>query len=147
MAKKEKEEEKIEKKRNGKNNKDKPKDSILSNWTKKWIKAIVMFLVAVISVLSFPYFDKAGYAGELFIMACNFLIGDVVIQDYDYIEDGINYGHVSVVAYGPDDEHLQYAECNFNGDLKVHYNRIVSKNDPHIIGVLRGTLNVPFVNP
>ena len=80
-------------------------------------------------------------------LACNFLIGDVVIQDYDYIEDGINYGHVSVVAYGPDDEHLQYAECNFNGDLKVHYNRIVSKNDPHIIGVLRGTLNVPFVNP
>ena len=73
-----------EEKKNGKNknrdekngsNKDKPKDSILSNWTKRWIKAIVMFLVAVISVLSFPYFDKAGYAGELFIKICDFLIG------------------------------------------------------------------------
>jgi len=75
MAKKEKEEEKIEKKRNGKNGKDKPKDSILSNWTKRWIKATIMFLVVIISVLSFPYFDKAGYAGELFIGICNFLIG------------------------------------------------------------------------
>ena len=45
--------------RKRKNGKDKPKDSILSNWTKRWIKAILMFLVAVIIVLSFPYFDKA----------------------------------------------------------------------------------------
>ncbi|MGA2417840.1 MAG: DNA translocase FtsK 4TM domain-containing protein [Candidatus Staskawiczbacteria bacterium] len=66
-------------KNNGKNKKngkdEKKKDSILSNWTKRWIKAIIMFLVAVIAVLSFPYFDKAGYAGELFINTCNFLIG------------------------------------------------------------------------
>ncbi|MGD0576560.1 MAG: DNA translocase FtsK 4TM domain-containing protein [Candidatus Staskawiczbacteria bacterium] len=72
MAKKE---EKNNGKKNGKNGKDKPKDSILSNWTKRWIKAIVMFLVAVVAVLSFPYFDKAGYAGELFTRVCDFLIG------------------------------------------------------------------------
>jgi S-DNA-T family DNA segregation ATPase FtsK/SpoIIIE len=34
-----------------------------------------MFLVAIITVLSFPYFNKAGYAGELFIKTCDFLIG------------------------------------------------------------------------
>ena len=34
-----------------------------------------MFLVAIIAVLSFPYFDKAGYAGEIFIKVCDFLIG------------------------------------------------------------------------
>jgi S-DNA-T family DNA segregation ATPase FtsK/SpoIIIE len=62
--------------RNGRNGKDeKIKNPILSNWVKRWIKATVMFLVAIISVLSFPYFDKAGYAGEFFINACNFLIG------------------------------------------------------------------------
>ncbi len=65
--------------KNGKNGKDKGlkgySDSILSNWTKRWVKAIVMFLVAIVSILSFPYFDKAGSAGELFIGACNFLIG------------------------------------------------------------------------
>jgi S-DNA-T family DNA segregation ATPase FtsK/SpoIIIE len=75
----EEQEEKLNKKskkvkeRNTKN--DKPKDSILSNWVKRWIKATVMFLVVIISVLSFPYFDKAGYAGEIFIKICDFLIG------------------------------------------------------------------------
>ena len=63
------------KNKNGKNGKDKPKESILSNWVKRWIKALLMFLVAIIAVLSFPYFDKAGYAGELFTKVCDFLIG------------------------------------------------------------------------
>ncbi|MCX6721526.1 MAG: DNA translocase FtsK 4TM domain-containing protein, partial [Candidatus Staskawiczbacteria bacterium] len=71
MAKRDKEERKNRK--NGKE--EKKKDSILSNWVKRWIKATIMFLVAVVSVLSFPYFDKAGYAGELFIKTCDFLIG------------------------------------------------------------------------
>ena len=60
---------------NGKNGKEKPKDSILSSWTKRWIKAILLFLVALIIVLSFPSFNKAGYAGKLFAKACEFLIG------------------------------------------------------------------------
>ena len=61
---------------NGKRGKEEVvKNSLLSNWVKRWIKAIVMFLVTIISVLSFPYFDKAGYAGEAFISVCNFLIG------------------------------------------------------------------------
>jgi S-DNA-T family DNA segregation ATPase FtsK/SpoIIIE len=59
--------------RNGKD--DKKKDSILSNWTKRWIKATLLFLVAVIIVLSFPYFNKAGYAGQIFIKICDFIIG------------------------------------------------------------------------
>jgi S-DNA-T family DNA segregation ATPase FtsK/SpoIIIE len=62
--------------KNGRNGKDdKIRNSILSNWTKRWIKATVLFLIAVIVVLSFPYFNKAGYAGELFIKICDFLIG------------------------------------------------------------------------
>ena len=73
MAKKDKE--KNGKNGKEKNGKDKVKESILSNWVKRWIKATIMFLVAIITVLSFPYFDKAGYAGELFIRICNFLIG------------------------------------------------------------------------
>jgi len=54
------------------------KDSILSSWTKRWIKAILMFLLAIICVLSFPYFDKAGRAGEYFIIATDFLIGNAL---------------------------------------------------------------------
>jgi len=81
MAKREKEEKypsgHRQSNKNGKerNGKDKPKDSILSNWTKRWIKAILLFLVAVIIVLSFPSFNKAGYAGEIFAKVCQFLIG------------------------------------------------------------------------
>ena len=69
MAKREREKEEKKSSKNVRHGKDKekPKDSILSNWVKRWIKAIVMFLVSIISVLSFPYFDKAGYAGEIFI--------------------------------------------------------------------------------
>ncbi len=70
---------KKEEKNNGKNRKngkeEKKKESLLSNWTKRWIKAILMFLVAVITVLSFPRFNLAGSAGELFIKVCDFLIG------------------------------------------------------------------------
>jgi len=85
MAKKDKQEEKRNNKngrnkndngKNGKSNKDeKLKNSLLSNWTKRWIKATLLFLIAIIVVLSFPYFDKAGYAGEIFIKICEFLIG------------------------------------------------------------------------
>ena len=63
------------KEKNGKNGDAKPSDSILSSWTKRWIKAILMFLLAIIVVLSFPYFDKAGTAGEYFVTASDFLIG------------------------------------------------------------------------
>ncbi len=59
-----------------KNNKDKPKDSILSSWAKRWIKAILMFLFAIIIVLSFPNFNKAGYGGQIFSEVCTFLIGN-----------------------------------------------------------------------
>ena len=61
MAKKEQEKEEKRNNKNGKNSRsgkdEKKKDSILSNWTKRWIKAIVLFLIAVIVVLSFPYFE------------------------------------------------------------------------------------------
>ena len=60
---------------NGKNGKEKLKNTILSNWTKRWIKATLLFLIAIIVILSFPYFNKAGYAGGLFIKICDFLIG------------------------------------------------------------------------
>ena len=66
------------KEKNGKNSDTKPKDSVLSSWTKRWIKAILMFLLAIICILSFPYFNKAGRAGEYFIIASNFLIGNAL---------------------------------------------------------------------
>ncbi len=65
--------------KNGKNVRDEKeikKDTILSNWTKRWIKAIFLFLIAIIIVLSFPYFNKAGYAGEIFAKICDFLFGN-----------------------------------------------------------------------
>jgi S-DNA-T family DNA segregation ATPase FtsK/SpoIIIE len=63
------------KKENGKNGKEVKKDSLLSSWTKRWIKAILMFLLAIIIVLSFPFFDKAGTAGRIFVNVSLFLIG------------------------------------------------------------------------
>ena len=80
MAKKGKEEKRNNKNGNSRNERngkdDKKKDSLLSNWTKRWIKATLLFLIAIIVVLSFPYFNKAGYAGELFIKVCDFLFGE-----------------------------------------------------------------------
>ncbi|MCX6722537.1 MAG: hypothetical protein NT094_00525, partial [Candidatus Staskawiczbacteria bacterium] len=77
MAKKEKEREKKYKNYKDKNgNEEKPKDPILSNWAVRWIKAILLFLVSIITVLSFPYFNKAGGAGEFFANACDFLFGN-----------------------------------------------------------------------
>lgn len=78
MGKRDKQEEKKNNK-NLKNEKvkkeEKPKNSLLSNWVKRWIKATLMFLLTIIVVLSFPYFNKAGYAGQVFINICNFLFG------------------------------------------------------------------------
>jgi len=62
--------------RNGRNGKDeKLKNSLFTSWTKRWMKAILMFLLALITVLSFPFFDMAGSAGRFFIKAADFLIG------------------------------------------------------------------------
>jgi len=64
------------KNKNGKNGKDeKQKPMLFTSWTKRWIKAILMFLLVLISVLSFPLFDKAGSAGRLFVKVSDFLIG------------------------------------------------------------------------
>ena len=54
---------------------EKIKPPLLSSWVKRWIKATLMFLVAIIICLSFPFFNKAGYTGELFYKVSNFLIG------------------------------------------------------------------------
>ncbi len=58
-----------------KNGNETVKPSLLTNWVKRWIKAIVMFLATTIIILSFPFFDKAGFLGELFYKLCDFLIG------------------------------------------------------------------------
>jgi len=70
MAKREK-----NKNNNEKNGKEKIKPPLLSSWTKRWIKAILMFLAAAIIILSFPFFNKAGYSGEAFYKICDFLVG------------------------------------------------------------------------
>jgi S-DNA-T family DNA segregation ATPase FtsK/SpoIIIE len=58
-----------------KKNGEKVKPPLLSNWVKRWIKAVLMFLIAIITILAFPYFNKAGFLGEIFIKVCDFLIG------------------------------------------------------------------------
>ncbi len=50
-------------------------ESLLTSWTKRWIRAILMFLLTIVVVLSFPFFDKAGSAGRLFVKISIFLIG------------------------------------------------------------------------
>lgn len=49
---------------------------VLAQWTKRWIKAILMFLVALVVGLSF--WDKAGTAGRVFINVSKFLVGQAV---------------------------------------------------------------------
>ena len=61
-------------KQNGKNGKDKKKEYLLTIRTKKWIKAIVMFLVAIITALSF--LDRAGVAGKWLVVISKYLLGD-----------------------------------------------------------------------
>jgi len=69
--------EKDKNKKNGKgqNGKiEKRKEHFLTSWTRRWIKAIAMFLVAVIAGLSFV--DKAGIAGQGFYYGFKALLGD-----------------------------------------------------------------------
>jgi len=68
------------KKKNGKNAKkeEKIKPSILTQRTKRWIKAVLMFLAAVIVGLSF--LDKAGQGGKLFLAGARLLIGQAVFS-------------------------------------------------------------------
>ncbi|MBA4319432.1 MAG: cell division protein FtsK [Flavobacterium sp.] len=56
--------------------KEKKSNPVLAQWTKRWIKAILMFLVALVVGLSF--WGKAGTAGRIFINVSKFLMGQVV---------------------------------------------------------------------
>ena len=58
------------------NGEPKKKDSILTSWTKRWIRAILMFLAAIIALLSFS--DRAGEAGEFFQWISNILVGKAI---------------------------------------------------------------------
>ena len=64
------------KKENNSKIKEKNSNPVLAQWTKRWIKAILMFLVALVVGLSF--WDKAGTAGRIFINVSKFLIGQAV---------------------------------------------------------------------
>jgi S-DNA-T family DNA segregation ATPase FtsK/SpoIIIE len=68
------------KKKNGKDAKkeEKIKPPILTQRTKRWIKAVLMFLAAVIVGLSF--WDKAGQGGKLFLAGARLLIGQAVFS-------------------------------------------------------------------
>jgi hypothetical protein len=54
--------------------KDKKKEYLLTLKTKKWIKAIATFLVAIIVTLSF--FDKSGVAGKWMVFVLKGIFGD-----------------------------------------------------------------------
>jgi S-DNA-T family DNA segregation ATPase FtsK/SpoIIIE len=75
MAKKDKqlraEREEEDRKRPGK---EKKKDYLLTSRTKRWIKAILAFLVATIAMLSFM--DRAGVAGQWLVTILQILLGD-----------------------------------------------------------------------
>ena len=74
---------------NGKNGKDKKKPSLLSLRTKKWIKATLMFLVAVVALLSF--WDKSGVAGEVFMKVSQLLIGRATFSIPLFFDFVINF--------------------------------------------------------
>jgi len=78
MAKKKKRKKgKKSKKKNNKKKKNKnssKKKSVLSPSTKRKIKAVIMFVVALIFIFSF--FEQAGPAGKLFLKGLDFLIGN-----------------------------------------------------------------------
>ncbi len=57
---------------------EKPKAPLLNSRTKRWIKATIMFLLAVIVGLSF--WDKAGNGGDLLLRGSRFLIGQTVFS-------------------------------------------------------------------
>ncbi|MBI2053754.1 MAG: DNA translocase FtsK 4TM domain-containing protein, partial [Candidatus Staskawiczbacteria bacterium] len=59
-----------------KNGNEKQKIPLLNSWTRRWIKALLMFLAAVIIGLSF--FDKAGTAGRMFMGLSRFLVGNAL---------------------------------------------------------------------
>lgn len=73
---KEKEEKKNLKGKEKVKEKEKVPNSILSPWAKRWIKAIIMFLITIVLGLSF--FDKAGVAGRIFMKVSKFLVGQGV---------------------------------------------------------------------
>lgn len=66
--------EKIQKEEKLKNGKEKKKEYLLTIRTKKWIKAILMFLIAAVVMLSF--FNKGGMAGQWLVVLLELLFGD-----------------------------------------------------------------------
>ncbi len=60
------------------NKEEKKSPPLLTSRTKRWIKATLMFLIAVIVGLSF--LDKAGRGGQLFLKSTKFLIGETVFS-------------------------------------------------------------------
>jgi len=56
---------------------EKKKEYLLSIRTKRWIKAAVMFLVAIIIGLS--YLNKAGIVGQWLVAIFKFLVGDALV--------------------------------------------------------------------
>src|SRR6185436_3477959 len=65
------------KQKNGNNGEKKPrkeKEDLLSHGAQKWIKAIVMFLAAIVIGLSF--FGKAGVAGKWIDTIIKLVVGD-----------------------------------------------------------------------
>lgn len=67
-----------EQKKNGGNKNDKQKPGLLTSHTKRIIKAVLMFLIALVIVLSF--FEKAGRAGNIFVAVSKFLVGQAAFS-------------------------------------------------------------------
>ena len=86
---------KIQKNNKDKQNKKKP--SLLHSVTKKWIKAILMFLVAIITTLAF--LDKAGVAGKWGVMILKLLLGDSKITIVTIILSLFTAGFIFLKSY------------------------------------------------
>lgn len=71
----------------------------------------------------------------------DFREGDVVITS-----EAQDTGHVFVVNYAVKD-YLQASESNFYLDKRVHHTRLIHKDSPKIVGVIRGPLKVKIMYP
>jgi len=80
-----------------KNNKEKKKEYILTYWTRKWIKAILMFLVATIAGLSFV--NRAGVAGRWFNNLMKILVGDASLTSTTIILSLLASGFIFLKSY------------------------------------------------
>lgn len=72
-------------------------------------------------------------------LAGNYKVGDLIIT-----RESTKYGHGALIntIWG---ENLQLTESNFYGDERVHHGRLLNKNNPLIVGILKVIIKKMFI--